>query len=95
LLASWRVRQVFEHYLIGRLAVVFVKLSESGAAGRGVFFEPKPGERKPIQLDEVVDRSLVLVGSRQDTTPSWQSLNDIVTGEVKPSGNKFLLNPTG
>jgi hypothetical protein len=35
----------FEHYLIGRLAVVFVKLSESGAAGRGVFFEPKPGER--------------------------------------------------
>jgi hypothetical protein len=59
----------FEHYLIGRLAVVFVKLSESGAAGRGVFFEPKPGERRAIQLDEGVDRSLVLVGSRQDTTP--------------------------
>jgi hypothetical protein len=71
LLASWRVTQVFEHYLIGRLAVVFVKLSESGPQVEAYFLSPsqEKGERKPIQLDEGVDRSLVLVESRQDTTP--------------------------
>jgi hypothetical protein len=73
LLASWRVRQVFEHYLIGRLAVVFVKLSESGPQVEAYFLSPSQekgaGERRPIQLDEGVDRSLVLVESRQDTTP--------------------------
>jgi hypothetical protein len=62
-------KQVFEHYLVGRFAVVFVKLSESGAVGRGVFFEPKPGKRRPIPFDEGVDRYLGLVGSRRDTIP--------------------------
>ena len=38
LIASWQGKQVFEHYLVGRFAVVFVKFTESPAAGRGVFF---------------------------------------------------------
>ncbi len=50
------------HYLVGTFAVVLVKLSESRAAVESYFSESKPEERRPIPLDEGVDRYLGIGG---------------------------------